>query len=116
MRPFKDAQAAFSGAASSIPAAAWRSLQSAVALFHMLQQADGHCPGTGEGSLPPQVAADLTAAELALLQRHLTRLLTCPPSALLMTGPTGSSAVPRFSHHISCSVIQQVPLSPKGPE
>lgn len=99
MQPFLDAKTGSSAAAPCIPASAWRSLQTAVALLHILEAPDARSPASGISSMPPAVEADLTAAELALLQRHLSRMLTCPPSDLLQTGSNGSSLPHFFTTH-----------------
>ena len=72
--------------AAHVPAHAWRGGQAVAALCRLLQRGSPPLAG-GQCEAPPlALAARLAAAELALLQRHLLRLLTANDGTLLSTG------------------------------
>lgn len=89
IQPYLDAKASSSPAAHTIPSAAWRGLQMAVAILHLLQRPpSGATAGAtaAASSLPREAADQLAAAEVALLERHLARVLTCAASELHASG------------------------------
>lgn len=88
MQPYLDAKSAADAATHSIPTSTWRSLQLAVAVLNRLKAPPA---GSATCSMPPELAGVLPSAELALLQRHLARALSCSPEELLLTGPFSSS-------------------------
>ena len=89
MRPYLEAKACSTASTASIPAAAWRGLQMAVALLHTLRRptAATAAAAAAAPSLPTEAAEQLATAEVALLQHHLARVLACATAELLESGP-----------------------------